>query len=365
MRAVGAFSLKARTLAGSRPALQLTKQKLCGFRLKKQQGNFLKRENNTMKLIKTILLTIILLPAFSLAQDEPIRVETNLVTVNVAVRDNSGNHVKNLKREDFEVLDNQTKQPIDTFSAENVPVSFGIVYDLHPTTDERTKMVLDALHQFTKDLKPKDTFFVTVFNERGSLTTDFVPNREQINANLTDAKPSTPNSLYDAIFAASEKVQQQANMKNVLLVLTDGEDNSSDHSLKELRAHLRRVNLPVYTVAFSADDRKQMSYYDLYQTKGRQTLGAAETSQLNTAALAEISKASGGQTFDRAVQNRYLLYGVFKKVLGEVENQYVIGFYPDGTDGKWHKLKITVKTPKGKKYNLSNRKGYLSPKAKK
>ena len=61
---------------------------------------------------------------------------------------------------------------------------------------------------------------------------------------------------------------------------------------------------------------------------------------------------------------RYLLYGVFKKVAAKVENQYVIGFYPDQSDGKWHKLKITVKAPKGKKYKISNRKGYLSPKAK-
>ena len=320
-----------------------------------------------MKLIKTILLLTILLPAFSafsLAQDEPIRVETNLVTVNIAVTDKSGKYIKNLKREDFEVWDNRAKQPIDTFSAEDVPVTFGIVYDLHPTTDERTKIVLDALRQFAKDLKQKDNFFVTVFNERGSLTTDFVPQPEQINANLTDIAPKTPNSLYDAIFAASEKVRRQRNTKQVLLVLTDGEDNSSHHTLKELRTHLRSVNLPVYSVSFGSDNKRFTGYYDLYRNQGRQTLGALETSQLNTAALAEISKSSGGQNFDRAVQNRYLLFGVFKKVLGEVENQYVLGFYPDTADGRWHKLKIAVKARDGKKYRLSNRKGYLSPKAK-
>jgi Ca-activated chloride channel family protein len=320
-----------------------------------------------MKFINTTFLLIIFLTAFavfSAAQDEPIRVATNLVTVNVAVTDKSGNYVGNLKREDFEIWDNKTKQEIDTFSAENVPVSFGIVYDLHPTTDERTKIVLDALRQFTKVFKQQDNFFVTVFNERGSLTTEFVPNIEQINANLADAKPSTPNSLYDAIFAASEKVRERRNTKQVLLVLTDGEDQTSHHSLKELRTHLRNVNLPVYTVSFAADNKNSYGYYDLYRTNGRQTLAASETSQLNTAALAEISKASGGQAFDRAVQNRYLLFGVFKKVLGEVENQYVIGFYPEATDGKWHKLKITVKSADGKKYKLSNRKGYLSPKTK-
>ncbi len=308
-----------------------------------------------------ILLTAF--SAFSLAQDETIRVETNLVRVNVAVTDKNGNYVKNLKKEDFEIWDDKTKQAIDTFSAEDVPVSFGIVYDLHPATDERTKIVLDALRQFTKDLKEKDYFFVTVFNERGSLTTEFVPNQEQISANLSDANPSTPNSLYDAIFAASEKVRERRNTKQVLLVLTDGEDLSSHHSLKELRTHLRRVNLPVYSVSLAADDKNSYGFYDLYRTNGKQNLGAAETSQLNTAALNEISKSSGGQTFDRAVQNRYLLFGVFKKVLGEVENQYVIGFYPDATDGKWHKLKVRVKAANGTKYRLSNRKGYLSPKA--
>lgn len=319
-----------------------------------------------MKIINKPLLIIaflIALSGFSAAQDEPIRVETNLVTVNVAVTDKNGNHIKGLKREDFEIWDNKTRQTIDTFSAENVPVSFGIVYDMHPTTDERTKTVLDALRQFTKDFKQADNFFVTVFNERGSLTTEFVPNPEQINANLTDVKPATPNSLYDTIFAASEKVREKRNTKQVLLVLTDGEDRTSHHSLKELRTHLRNVNLPVYSVSFAADNKSSSGYYDLYRMQGRQTLGAAETSQLNTAALAEISKTSGGQTFDRAVQNRYLLFGIFKKVLGEVENQYVIGFYPDATDGKWHKLKISIKNATGKKYRLSNRKGYLSPKA--
>jgi VWFA-related protein len=245
-----------------------------------------------------------------------------------------------------------------------VPVSFGIVYDLHPATDERTRMVLDALRQFTRELKPTDHYFVTVFNERGSLTTEFVPNAEQINANLTDVKPATPNSLYDAIFAASEKVRERRNTKQVLLVLTDGEDHSSHHSLKELRTHLRSVNLPVYSVSFGTETKSSPGFYDLYRQTGRQTLGAAETSQLSAAALAEISKSSGGQTFERAVQNRYLLFGVFKKVQGEVESQYVLGFYPEDADGKWRKLRVSVANPAGKKYRLSSRRGYLSPKAK-
>ena len=77
-----------------------------------------------MKFIKTTLLTILFLNAFShftfAQQDDTIRVETNLVTVNVAVTDKSGNYIKGLKREDFEIWDNGAKQPLDNFSAEDV-----------------------------------------------------------------------------------------------------------------------------------------------------------------------------------------------------------------------------------------------------
>jgi Ca-activated chloride channel family protein len=310
------------------------------------------------------LLTVVLLTAFSVnsfAQDDVIRVETNLVTLNVSVTDKNGNYVKNLRKEDFEVFDKNIKQEIEQFSAEEAPIYFGIVYDLHPTTDERTENVLEALRQFTKELKEKDNFFVTVFNERGSLTTDFVPTGEQIQKFLTDIKPTTPNSLYDAIYAASGKVREVKNSKQILLVLTDGEDHSSHHSLKELRLHLRSINLPVYIIDFNNQEKRLWGYSDIHLNEARQTLGLAETNELNRAALAEISRTSGGTAFERMIQNRIFLQTIFKKVQAEVETQYVIGFYPDEFDGKWHKLKVRVKDEKDKKFRLTNRKGYQSP----
>jgi Ca-activated chloride channel homolog len=314
-----------------------------------------------MKHIKLFLLAFILLTTasvYTFAQDEPISVETNLVTLNVSVTDKNGNYVKNLKKEDFEIFDGKLKQQIEEFSSEDAPVYFGIVYDLHPTTDERTINVLEALRSFTKGLKQKDDYFVTVFNERGGLTTDFVPTCEQIDQSLSTNKP---NSLYDVIIAASEKVRERKNAKHVLLVLTDGDDNKSHHSLKELRLRLRSVNLPIYTVNFSSDNQRTWNYTDLYRNGQRRTLDFTETSELNKAALDEIAKTSGGQTFEKQIVNRVFLNAIFKKVQREVESQYVIGFYPEDADGKWHKLKVNVRQEKGK-LKLSNRKGYQSKK---
>jgi len=98
-----------------------------------------------MNLIKfiTAIIVIAFLAVFAAAQDEPIQIDTNLVTLNVVVKDARGNFVKNLKAEQFEIFDNEAKQQISQFSAEESAVSFGIVYDMHPTTDERTKAVLE------------------------------------------------------------------------------------------------------------------------------------------------------------------------------------------------------------------------------
>jgi VWFA-related protein len=312
-----------------------------------------------MKGIKLLTLAAILLFVLSLvnvpAQDDAINIETNLVTMNVAVKDKKGNYIKNLKAADFEVFDRNAKQEIEHFSSEDAPVYFGIVYDMQ--SDAQAADVLGALRRFAGQLGIEDDYFVTVFNNGGSLTTDFVPTAEQIAKQMESGKA---NSLYDAILAASAKVRMRKNSKQVLLVLTDGEDNVN--GLKELRLNLRSVNMPVYTVNFGKDGNRSWNYTDVNHDREQRRLDQYETSELNKAALDEICKTSGGLVFERAIYSRLYLYTIFTKILTEVENQYVIGFYPETADGKWHKLKVNIKAENGKALKLSNRKGYQSPK---
>jgi VWFA-related protein len=144
-------------------------------------------------------------------------------------------------------------------------------------------------------------------------------------------------------------------------VLTDGADHASHHSEKELRLRLRSVNLPIYVVTFNETDRRQYGYTDLYRGGRRQTFGTAEAFELDRGVIAELSKTSGGPAFERSIQNRVYLASVFRKVLAEVQNQYVIGFYSENADGKWHKLKISVKDGTKNRLKVSSRKGYQSP----
>jgi Ca-activated chloride channel family protein len=290
-----------------------------------------------------------------------VRIETNLVTLNVAVTDRKGNYVRGLTRDYFSITDNGVKQTIDSFSSENSPASIGIVYDMHPSSDEQVSIVLAALKQFSQNLGPQDEFCVYVFGNNGSLTTEFVPTADQVREFVQNGDRKGPTSLYDAIYAASNRVSGMRNPKRLLIILTDGSDNKSTHSVKELRLHLRSINLPVYSVTFGRDNRRMYGYADLYRTGPRQTFSAFETSELDRGVLYEISKTTGGQSFDANVRNRFYLSALCEKVLREVNNQYVIGFYPDAREGKWHKLKISLSGMPSGRHKVTSRRGYQSP----
>lgn len=303
------------------------------------------------------ITAIIMLATFALAQDETIKVETNLVTVNVAVTDRQGNHVSGLTKGDFVVLDDGQPQQLDTFSTEDASISFGIIYDMHPTTDEQIASVLGALRTFADSLRANDDLFVSVFNEKGSLTTDFVPTEEQVRRQVEGGS----NSLYDAIFDASQRIAGSRNNKRVLLVLTDGQDHSSHHSYNELRSHLRTINLPVYAITFGGNDASRYGYADIFRSGPPQRFERLETTRLDRGVLEEISKTSGGKSFETEVRRRIYLSALYARVFDDIKRQYVIGFYPEKADGKFHKLKVTVAGQKERKLSVSTRKGYQSP----
>lgn len=311
-----------------------------------------------MKNIR-IFGVILLLAWVAAAQDDRIRVATNLVTLNVSVSDKKGKAVRGLSLRDFKLTDQGKLQDIDSFSDAGSPVSFGIVYDMHPAADLGTSSVLSALQDFSKKMGPEDDLFVTVVNERGSLMTDFVPTEQQINGQ-SDTKV---RSLYDAIFAAATRMSTARNHKRVLIVLTDGADRNSAHSLKQLKAHLRSVNLPVYGITFSThNDRRQFSFSDIMGNGRREPIRYDLANDLDRGAISDLAKASGGQTYDGMARNRVYLANLCGQVSDGIKSQYVLGFYPDKMDGQRHTLKVTIAGQAQKKLKVAHRKSYQSPK---
>lgn len=312
-----------------------------------------------------LFLLVAFLAVSTPAQDEkPIRVETDLVMVNVAVTDKQGNFVKNLRREQFEIFDDGEKQQIAHFSDEHAAVSFGIIYDLHPTTNERTVTILEALRQFTRELNADDEFFVTAFNERGSLNTDFVPTTEQIETNLSTAtRPSEPNALYDAVYAAAGKLRESKREKRTLIIISDSADNNSRRGFKELLDRLESFDVQVYAVFL--DDRafRYWTVSEMTRDTRRRSIIAKTPTPLDRAALDELSRNSGGSSYTPNLQSRQQLDEIFKQIASEMRSLYTLGFYPSDLNSKRHQIKVRVNQPdkKAKRFVLSYRQHYQSP----
>jgi VWFA-related protein len=310
------------------------------------------------KLLLFLISALSVLPIN--AQDELIRVDTDLVTVNVAVTDSKGKPVSGLRQEQFEIFDDKTKQQISHFSAEESPVIYGIVYDMHPTTAARTAAVLDSLRAFTKNLPAEERFFLTAFNHYGSLNVEFIPTAEQIEKNLSvPAKTRVPNSLYDAIYAAANKLRESKSLKRTILVISDSADHNSRHNFSDLSRQLKSLDVQIYAVIF--DESEMWDYSDITQNMERRGRISNDATKLDRVALEELTMKSGGTSHFPTTQNGQDLYKIYNRIAAEMRNFYTLSFYPIEADGKWHQLKVGLRSVEGsKRFAMTYRQGYQS-----
>ena len=299
--------------------------------------------------------------------DERIVTTTNLVTVNVIVTDRDGKYVKGLGREQFAVYDEKLKQQIVHFSAEAAPVSIGIVCEVHSARPERARAMLVALKQFTRSLRNDDDFFFVAFGAQGSLTTEFIPTADQVLNHLTAVRPGGPSSLYDAVYRAADRLRTGRNLKKALLIVSDGEDDNSRTSYKELRNRLREFDVQVYAIGIANPSMDQFAGYgrwvfeDITRQSGRRPFLLNAEASMGRAVLAEMSRVSGGTTYFPESENESELVGICAQIALELREQYTIGFYPtaQAANKDWHRIRVKLNTGRNSRGPvLSYRQGY-------
>ncbi|HKO41854.1 MAG TPA: VWA domain-containing protein [Pyrinomonadaceae bacterium] len=324
---------------------------------------------STTLLIALILATLV--PALgqsSLAspQQEPIVVSSNLVTVNVIVTDKNGRYVKGLRSDQFSIYDENARQKISHFSVGSGPVSIGIVYEVRRASVIQVSASLAALKQFVAALREGDNFFFTAYSVDGSVTTEFIPSANQVIEHLSTVKPGGPSALYDVMYSAAERLRQSPNLKRALLVISDGQDDHSQHSYVELRNRLREFDAQIYTIGIADSGLAQFEGYrrwvfeDLSRPTGRRAFLLNAEADMGRAVLGEIARVSGGTAYTPETESEPELTGICTQIALELREQYTLGFYPsDVSSKKWHRIKVRVNRPESSSgFSLSYRKGY-------
>jgi len=189
------------------------------------------------------------------AGDEPeftLRSDVRLVLLDVSVKDRMGRFVPDLAKDNFTALEDGKPQRITVFAHGDVPVTVGILLDESFSMKPKRDEVLEAAQDFIGESNPHDEMFVLNFNDkvRRGLPAEvtFSSNPEQLRSALHRGVPQGKTALNDAVVAGLMQLEQGRREKKALVVISDGGDNASIHSRREVMGLLERSPATVYTI---------------------------------------------------------------------------------------------------------------------
>jgi Ca-activated chloride channel family protein len=271
-------------------------------------------------------------------------VNTDLITLTVTVTDSYGRFVTGLGQNAFSVFDDKEEQQIAFFSDSDAPASLGIIFDVSGSmSGEKIKMAREALERFIDTSHQGDEYFLVGFNSRAQLLLNKTRDSDALLDKLTFIQTKGQTALYDACYLGVEKVTRGTHEKKAVLLISDGQDNSSRYTFSELKRMLKETDVIIYAVGITSNRDSDM-------------LGMAGRSILE-----ELSGVSGGKAFFPT--NTAEMNDTFERIALELRTQYSIGYRPTNfaNDGRWHRIKVKVQPPRGmSRLFVRSKEGYFS-----
>jgi len=271
-----------------------------------------------------------------------IRVDTSLILVPCTVNDPINRPVSGLEKENFRVYDDGVEQEITQFAMDDEPVAVGLVFDTSGSMGEKLRMSRMAAHTFFKISNPEDEFFLVEFDNEPHLRVHLTHDTGGIEDQLTFSKSKGSTALLDAILLALHEMKNTKRTKKALLLITDGGDNHSRYSMKEVQSVVRESDTLIYSIGVFG---------------GGTSVEEVEGPSL----LRKISEQTGGRMLVAGAQE---LPDIAQKIGVELHNRYILAFAPQNLqrDGKYHRITVKVVPPRGlPKLHATWRTGYNAP----
>ncbi|PYT72699.1 MAG: VWA domain-containing protein [Acidobacteria bacterium] len=261
-----------------------------------------------------------------------LHVDVEVALVNVTVTDPYNRLVTGLDPDNFRVYEDNVEQEIVTFSAEDVPISIGVVFDFSGSMSNKVGKAREAALQFFKTANPQDEFFLVSFNERAELTSAFTNSVEDLQSRLMLTSPKGRTALLDAIYLGLSEMRGAHNAKRALLILSDGGDNHSRYNENDIKRLVREADTQLYAIG-------------IFDPLGSRNRTPEELK--GPSLLSEVTEMTGGRVF--AVERLEDLPDIATKIGMELRNQYVLGYRPSNKahDARWRKIKIKLRAPRG------------------
>jgi len=258
-----------------------------------------------------------------------IRKSVDLVLVPVTVMDGSNRLVTGLGQGNFQLFEDKRPQPIKHFWKEDAPASVGIVLDVSGSMGTKIDRARDAVAAMLQASNPQDEFFLMTFADEPMLVQDFTSNLDDIQGKLLFTRPKGRTSLIDAVVMATSHMRNARYQRRALMIISDGGDNQSRYTEKELSSLIKESDVQVYSIGV----------FDAQFSTQEERLGPE--------LLAGMSDLTGASAY--TLDNPEHLPAVAKHIANELRNQYILGYSPDASrgNGKWRKIKVKLTLPRG------------------
>src|SRR5438477_11626449 len=260
-----------------------------------------------------------------------LRVDVEMVLVPVTVTDVKNHPVVDLKRHNFTLFEGKSEEKIQYFGTEDAPLSVGILVDLSSSMSNKIDEVREAASEFFNNANPEDDYFVITFADKPKVIADTTQSFVDIHAALAAAQPKGNTALADAIYMGLAKLRSAKYSRKALLIISDGGDNNSRHSLREIKRLARESDAEIYAIDI-CDATSLLLTKKLEERFGGQW-------------LSEISDSTGGRTI--TLDNPAGIPDAAARASLELRNQYILGYRPTRMkeDRKWRKIKVRVTRP--------------------
>lgn len=241
----------------------------------------------------------------------------NLVEVYATVTDAKGELVTGLRREDFEVYENNELQDVSTFVAGEFPLTVALGVDRSwSMAGEPLRLAKQASQSFLRQLKPVDRSMVLAISSEADVIAPLTMDRLNQSREIGALEPWSTTALHDAIVAALDRLEPEAG-RQALVVFSDGQDRYSKTTAAQVVERARRSNALVYPIAFG---------------RTRPPL------------LAELAVLTGGRSF--LLKDPRELERTLAEIAKELRYQYLLGYAPENPadgDADWRSIRVVVK----------------------
>ena len=261
-----------------------------------------------------------------------VKVNSDLVQIPVTVLDKEDHVVEHLDKETFSVYENGVQQTIAHFEAGEAPISACLVFDSSGSMTNKLQKSIEAVHELLNAAIPGDEYCLVRFSDRPEIMVGMSTGSGRVAAAMNRIYPGGWTALLDAIYLGMEEVKRGHNHRKAIVLISDGGDNRSLHTRREIKQLAREADTQIYAIGILSPD--------VLLVQPEEVVGPS--------LMRNISHESGGRLFRiRGIEE---LPSAIGKINMALRHQYVLGYYSKNghDDGKYRRVNVKLNLSRGK-----------------